>query len=181
MLRRQWLWEVYFGIGDYNCIRQPARHLARSSHWQLWEHLQGQYKKLSWKYSAFDGSSCQIFVQQLAKICRIMVIIWACFHSSSLVQLVSNTKVNLSQPLPPQLVCNQGNHSVIKTSNTFLQCTYCLSNANSATKLGAHLLHTTTDSFFNQHSTHNVCSPNSDCKCIREKHVFQNVWVNKKI
>jgi len=25
-------------------------------------------------------------------------------------QLLSNTKVNLSQPLSPQLVCNQGNH-----------------------------------------------------------------------
>ena len=35
--------------------------------------------------------------------------------------LVSNIKVNFSQPLPPQLVCNQGNHSVAKTSNQFLQ------------------------------------------------------------
>ena len=39
-----------------------------------------------------------------------------------LVPLVSNTKVNLSQPLSPQLVCNQSNHSVIKMTNQFLQC-----------------------------------------------------------
>jgi len=36
-------------------------------------------------------------------------------------QLVSNIKVNLPQPLPPQLICNQGNHSVAKTTNQFLQ------------------------------------------------------------
>jgi len=38
------------------------------------------------------------------KICRIMVkIIWACFLSICLVQVVSSTKVNLSQPLPLSL------------------------------------------------------------------------------
>ena len=31
-------------------------------------------------------------------------------------QLVSNTKVNLSQPPSLQLDCNQGNHSVVKTT-----------------------------------------------------------------
>ena len=36
-------------------------------------------------------------------------------------QLASNAKINFSQPLSPQHVCNQGNHSVIKTTNHFLQ------------------------------------------------------------
>ena len=35
-------------------------------------------------------------------------------------QLVSNN-VNLFQPLSLQFVCNQGNHSVVETSNLFLQ------------------------------------------------------------
>jgi len=34
-------------------------------------------------------------------------------------QSVSNSKLNLSQPLPPRLVCNQGNHSVVKQPITF--------------------------------------------------------------
>ena len=41
--------------------------------------------------------------------------IWARCITGCLVQLVSNVKVNLSQPLPPQLVCNQDNHSVVFT------------------------------------------------------------------
>jgi len=41
--------------------------------------------------------------------------------------LVSNTKAILSQPLPPQLVCNQGNHSVVKKTNWFYNGIYmCL-------------------------------------------------------
>ena len=36
-----------------------------------------------------------------------------------LMQLVSNTKVKLSLPLPTKLGCNQGNHSVVKTTNQF--------------------------------------------------------------
>ena len=45
----------------------------------------------------------------------------ACFLSGCIMPLVSNTKVNLSQSLPPQLVCYQGEHSVVKTPNQFLQ------------------------------------------------------------
>ena len=47
--------------------------------------------------------------------------IWARCLPGCLIPLVSNTKVNLSQPLPPQLVCNQGNHSVVKTTNQFFK------------------------------------------------------------
>ena len=32
-------------------------------------------------------------------------------------QLASSTKISFSQPLSPQLDCNQGNHSVVKTTN----------------------------------------------------------------
>ena len=34
-----------------------------------------------------------------------------------------NTKVNISQPLSLQLDCNQGDHSVVKTTELFLLCT----------------------------------------------------------
>jgi len=46
--------------------------------------------------------------------------IWARCLAGYLMPLVSNTgtKVNLSQPLPPQLVCNQGNHSVGNNNQT---------------------------------------------------------------
>ena len=37
-------------------------------------------------------------------------------YCGCLMQLVSNTKVNLSQPLSLQLDCNHGNHSVVKTA-----------------------------------------------------------------
>ena len=36
-----------------------------------------------------------------------------------LVQLASNTKMNFAWPQSPQLVCNQGNHSVVKTTGLF--------------------------------------------------------------
>ena len=36
-----------------------------------------------------------------------------------LMQLVFNTKANLSQPQSLQFVCNQGNHSVVKTTYVF--------------------------------------------------------------
>ena len=47
-------------------------------------------------------------------------------------QLLFNTKVKLPQPLFLQFVCNQGNHSVVKTANLFLQFIYielCYSHA----------------------------------------------------
>ena len=34
-----------------------------------------------------------------------------------LIQLASNTKLNLSQPQTLQFDCNQGNHSVVKATN----------------------------------------------------------------
>ena len=62
------------------------------------------------------------------KICRITVdIIQVCFLSSCLMPLVSKTKVNLPKTLPLQLICNQGSHSVVKTSNQLLQCSTPLS------------------------------------------------------
>jgi len=38
--------------------------------------------------------------------------IWARCLTGCLMLLVSNTTVNLSQPLPPQLVCNQDNQLI---------------------------------------------------------------------
>ena len=46
----------------------------------------------------------------------------ACVSFEDVCSAVKICRVNLSQPLPPQLVCNQGNHSVVKTTNQFLQC-----------------------------------------------------------
>ena len=46
--------------------------------------------------------------------------IWTRCLAGSLMQLVSNMKVNLSQPLSHQLVCNQ----VVKTTIQFLECIY---------------------------------------------------------
>ena len=40
---------------------------------------------------------------------------------AGLMQLVFNTKVNSHNH---QFVCNQGNHSAVKTSNLFLHCRY---------------------------------------------------------
>jgi len=45
---------------------------------------------------------------------------WARCLAGCLMQLVSNTKVN--HALSPKRVGNQGNHSVVKTTNQFLQC-----------------------------------------------------------
>jgi len=71
---------------------------------------------------AFDGIACVSLagVCSVVKICRIMVkIIWACLLSSCLMPLVSDTKVNLSQPLPPSLsIYNQGNHSVAERNQS---------------------------------------------------------------
>jgi len=47
--------------------------------------------------------------------------LWARCLTGCLMLLVSNMKVNFSQPLSPQLVCNKGNHPVVKTTNQFLQ------------------------------------------------------------
>jgi len=44
--------------------------------------------------------------------------IWARCLTGCLMLLVSNMKVNLSQPLSPQLVRNKGNK--VKTTNQFL-------------------------------------------------------------
>jgi len=47
-------------------------------------------------------------------------------HSQIYVPLSScfmhRTKVNLSKTLPLQLICNQGSHPAVKTSNHLLQC-----------------------------------------------------------
>ena len=57
--------------------------------------------------------------------------IWARCLTGCLMQLVSNMKV---QSLSPQLVCNQGNHSVVKTANQILLwINYCGPAANSIT------------------------------------------------
>ena len=48
--------------------------------------------------------------------------------SGCLMQLVSITKVNLSQQLSPHLCCNLGNNSVVKTTDLFLQCGTTLHN-----------------------------------------------------
>ena len=55
-------------------------------------------------------------------------------------QLVFNIKANLKRPLSLQFVCNQGNHSVVKTTNLFLQCDYS-SPTQGLVKLSYHILH----------------------------------------
>jgi len=44
-------------------------------------------------------------------------IIWTNFLSSCLMQIVSNPKINLSESLSVQFVCNQGNHPLVKTGH----------------------------------------------------------------
>ena len=64
----------------------------------------------------------QLLCSGLSSVCMIVEeMIWARCLTGCLMLLVSNMKVTLSQPLPPQHVCNQGNHSVVTTTNQFLQ------------------------------------------------------------
>ena len=54
-------------------------------------------------------------------------------------QLVSNTKLN--KPPYLQLLCNQGNHSVVDTTNLFLQwCTYMHDTEDLELEIGPRVL-----------------------------------------
>jgi len=62
--------------------------------------------------------------------------IWTRGLAGCLMQLVANTKVNLSQPQSPQVVSNQGNYSVVKQPLSFYHvCLYIMSvvTSNSCT------------------------------------------------
>ena len=83
---------------ETNCIRQPARHSAQIISLTIMGIL----------LPVMIACVSLANVCSAVKICRIMIkIIWACLPSSCFMQLVSNTKVNLSQPLSPQLVYNR--------------------------------------------------------------------------
>jgi len=102
------LWSpyVYFGIRDW-LHKTPARQLAQISSLTILRtptrslqlHCHGNFMPLM----ATGDSLTDVLV---ARIC-----------TSCLMQLVSNPKVNLSEPLSLQFVCNQGNHSVVKTGH----------------------------------------------------------------
>ena len=112
---RQWLWEVYFGIrGLLHKQPEPKSNLTTdnpqntcvgvtSINFRIWCFCDNYLKDVQ----------CLLYLEDHG--CRMV-----CEASSMVSYAIS--KIHNTQPLSSQLVCNQGNHSVVKTTNLFLQC-----------------------------------------------------------
>ena len=74
-------------------------------------------------------------------------------------QLDFYTKANLSYPLSLQLDCNQGNYSVVKITNLFLQCTQLVAIS------GIHLIIPCVQPYYH----YNVLITNKSTKCILQR------------
>ena len=107
-MKRQWLCIIFA-----DCIRQLERKLPRLSYNQdlahivTTEHLTRVTPACIEEHPITNALSCRYSIH------------WTSVKESP--QVIICLKINVSLPLSPQLVCNQGNHSVVKTTNHFLQ------------------------------------------------------------
>ena len=84
---------------ETNCIKQLEGKQAQIILIIILQILTAEQTFARETHAIITGKSIPMIVNEM---------IWAECLAGCLMQLVSNTKVNLSQPLSPQPVCNQG-------------------------------------------------------------------------